>query len=48
MPDCNHCGSYVSNDFARVFADQRGRVLACLQCSAQAGIAEVALRRAAA
>ena len=43
MPACNHCGSYVSNDFARVFADQRGRVLACLQCSAQAGIAEIVI-----
>jgi hypothetical protein len=46
MPECDYCGSYVSNDFARVFADTRGRILACLACSANAGIAEVAASRA--
>ena len=46
MPNCDHCGSYVSNDFARVFADDRGVIHACLECSATAGIAEVARRRA--
>ncbi|WP_438267169.1 DUF7563 family protein [Halorussus salilacus] len=46
MPNCNHCESYVSNAFARVFADERGRIHACPDCAANAGIAEVALSRA--
>jgi hypothetical protein len=45
MPSCDHCGSHVSDRFARVFADQYGRVLACPNCSANAGIAEVARMR---
>ena len=45
MPKCNHCGSYVSNTFVRVFADERGEVHACPDCSANAGIAEVTLHR---
>ncbi len=45
MPKCNHCGSYVSNAFARVFADEHGEIRACPGCSANAGIAEVALNR---
>ena len=45
MPNCNHCGSTISNAFARVFADDSGRVRACPNCSANAGIAEVALNR---
>ncbi|MEF8757578.1 MAG: hypothetical protein V5A33_05030 [Halobacteriales archaeon] len=46
MPSCNHCGAHVSDQFARVFEDDGGRVLACPSCSANAGIAEVALERA--
>ncbi|SDQ85771.1 DUF7563 family protein [Halopelagius longus] len=45
MSTCDHCGSHVSEHFVRVFADERGRVLACPNCSANAGIAEVARRR---
>ena len=45
MPSCDHCGSHVSDNFARVFADKEGRLLACPNCSANAGIAEVARRR---
>lgn len=45
MPTCDHCGSHVSERFARVFADERGRILACTNCSANAGIAESARRR---
>ena len=45
MPSCDHCGSHVSDRFARVFADKHGRLLACPNCSANAGIAEVARRR---
>ncbi|WP_449329019.1 DUF7563 family protein [Salinigranum salinum] len=45
MPTCDHCGSHVSERFARVFADEVGRVLACPNCSANAGIAEVARNR---
>ncbi|WP_327050623.1 DUF7563 family protein [Halomicrococcus gelatinilyticus] len=46
MPECNHCGAHVSEQFARVFADENGRVRACPDCSANAGIAEVARQRA--
>ncbi|EJN59629.1 hypothetical protein SAMN04487950_3096 [Halogranum rubrum] len=46
MPSCDHCGSHVSERFARVFADATGRVFACPNCSANAGIAEVARQRA--
>ena len=46
MPTCHHCGAHVSDQFARVFADESGRVHACPSCSANAGIAEVARERA--
>lgn len=46
MPTCDHCDGHVSDRFARVFADEFGRVLACPACSANAGIAEVAKQRA--
>ncbi|MFC4540854.1 hypothetical protein ACFO5R_02790 [Halosolutus amylolyticus] len=46
MPTCDHCGAHVSERFARVFADERGNILACTSCSANAGIAEVAKERA--
>jgi len=46
MPECDHCGGHVSDRFARVFADARGRILACPNCSANAGIAEVSRERA--
>ena len=45
MPTCDHCGSHVSDRFARVFADPRGRLGACPDCAANAGIAEVARQR---
>lgn len=40
MPTCNHCDGHVSEAFARVFADDAGRVHACPDCSANANIAE--------
>ncbi|WP_192498353.1 DUF7563 family protein [Halorussus halophilus] len=46
MPTCDHCGAHVSERFVRVFADEQGRVRACVSCSANAGIAEVARQRA--
>jgi len=45
MPKCNHCGAHVSDQFARVFADELGDVRACPNCSANAGIAEVSRER---
>jgi hypothetical protein len=45
MPECDHCGGHVSERFARVFTNERGELLACPDCSANAGIAEVARRR---
>ncbi|WP_290810799.1 hypothetical protein [Halovivax sp.] len=46
MPECNHCGAHVSERFARVFADDRGKIHACVSCSANAGIAEASRERA--
>jgi len=46
MPDCDNCGAHVSERFARVFSDEHGRILACVNCSANAGIAEESRRRA--
>ncbi|WP_457852209.1 DUF7563 family protein [Natronorarus salvus] len=46
MPTCDHCDAHVSERFARVFSDQSGRIFACPNCSANAGIAEVAKLRA--
>jgi len=46
MPRCTHCGGHVSAEFARVFSDASGEVHACNGCSANVGIAEVALERA--
>jgi len=45
MPRCDHCDAHVSERFARVFADGRGRIHACPNCSANAGIAEVSRER---
>lgn len=45
MPTCDHCDEHISDRFAKVFADQDGRVRACPNCSATAGIAQVALAR---
>ncbi|SHH12977.1 hypothetical protein SAMN05443636_1888 [Halobaculum gomorrense] len=45
MPRCDHCGSHVSDRFARVFSDERGNLNACPSCSANAGIAEAARER---
>jgi DNA-directed RNA polymerase subunit RPC12/RpoP len=45
MPRCDHCDAHVSDDFARVFADEDGRILACPNCSANVGIAEVSRDR---
>ena len=47
MPNCNHCDAFVSREFERVFADERGRILACPNCSANAGIAQVLIERRA-
>jgi hypothetical protein len=46
MPECDYCGAHVSERFERVFADEYGRVFACPDCSANAGIAEAAKERA--
>lgn len=45
MPTCDYCGDHVSERFERVFADDDGRIRACPNCSANAGIAEVSKRR---
>jgi hypothetical protein len=45
MPACDNCGAHVSEDFRRVFGDQRGRLFACPACAANAGIAETVRHR---
>jgi len=45
MPACDNCGAHVSDDFERVFGDERGQVFACPSCAANAGIAETAKHR---
>lgn len=46
MPECDNCGSHVSERFVRVFADTDGRLEACPNCSSNAGIAQSSLERA--
>ncbi|WP_438267799.1 DUF7563 family protein [Halomarina pelagica] len=46
MAKCDHCKAHVSERFARVFADEYDRILACPSCSANAGIAEASRDRA--
>ncbi|MFB6070005.1 MAG: hypothetical protein ABEJ76_03200 [Halanaeroarchaeum sp.] len=46
MARCDHCDAHVSDRFARVFANEDGRLLACPNCAANVGIAEVSRRRA--
>ncbi|MFB6161415.1 MAG: hypothetical protein ABEJ61_09610 [Haloferacaceae archaeon] len=48
MPACTHCDAHVSDQFARVFGDEFGDVLACPNRSANAGIGDVVRRRAVA
>jgi hypothetical protein len=46
MPECDYCSAHVSERFARVFRDEEGRIRACPNCSANAGISEAARQRA--
>ncbi len=45
MPKCENCNNHISEKFVRVFADRDGKVHACPNCSAQAGIAEASQKR---
>lgn len=45
MPTCDNCNGHVSDRFARVFADEAGRILACPGCASNAGIADAARAR---
>ncbi|MFD1512858.1 DUF7563 family protein [Halomarina rubra] len=45
MPTCDHCDAHISEQFRAVFADERGEVLACPNCSANSGIADESRRR---
>ncbi|CQR51306.1 MULTISPECIES: DUF7563 family protein [Haloferax] len=47
MSQCNHCETFVSNNFVRVFGDEDGNVYACPSCSANAGISQVSTERRA-
>lgn len=48
MPECDTCGEHVSQQFARVFAADDGRIHACPSCASKAGIGEVTVARAGA
>lgn len=45
MPQCDNCDAHISEGFARVFADEADRVLACPSCASNAGIADSARAR---
>ncbi|MGM0590677.1 MAG: DUF7563 family protein [Halobacteriota archaeon] len=47
MTHCTYCNTFVSHDFVRVFGDESGRVLACPNCAAKAGISETIAERKA-
>lgn len=32
MPECENCGSHVTNDFHRVFSDNNGVLHGCIEC----------------
>ncbi len=42
---CDYCGEHVSNDFARVFSYNDGKVGACTDCAPNNGIEETARER---
>jgi hypothetical protein len=46
MPTCDNCGAHISDRFVRVFGDPNGKVHACIDCAATAGIAETTRERA--
>jgi hypothetical protein len=48
MSQCTYCDAFVSTDFVRVFGDENGRVYACPNCTANAGIQQVSTERKAA
>lgn len=47
MTHCSHCDAFVSKDFVRVFGDKHGRVFACPNCAANAGISQTMAERKA-
>ena len=40
MPECLTCGSHVTEQFARVFGDNRNTVRRCIECSRAADLDE--------
>jgi hypothetical protein len=46
MSTCDHCGGHVSEQFARVFADDAGTVRACPNCAPTEAIGRATRRRA--
>ncbi len=42
---CGYCGGHVSDSFERVFSDDDGELLACLECAPNASIAKAHRRR---
>jgi len=35
MPECDNCGSHVTDQYKRVFADNQGVLHACSSCRTQ-------------
>lgn len=40
MPECATCGNHVTEQFARVFGDNRNHVRRCISCSRAADLDE--------
>jgi len=38
VSECEHCGAFVTDDFARVFGDNQNRVDGCIECEGKIGI----------
>lgn len=36
--ECHRCGSFVTDQFARVFGDNENRVYACIECATLAAL----------
>ena len=40
MPECDNCGAFVTEAFARVFGDNSDNVQGCIECCDRTGVRE--------
>lgn len=45
MKECKHCGSKVTDRFAKVLSNDKGEIYACQNCAPNSGIVQKARRR---